>query len=93
MQEIRRVVTEIKHFECRGESIMIPPFSFWDSRVSDANNILNEFSKERKLFSPSVVSLIQSMMKDIKPVVTEKNKHEHRHVSLPIALSRFFRLD
>ena len=71
MEEITPVVTKKYDFEYRDESIIITPFNFWDFTDLDAKNKLNELAFES--LSLSVGFSIETLLKEIKPVVTEKN--------------------
>ena len=71
MEEIKPIVTELYEFESRDKSIIIEVFDFLDYRDFDARNKLNEFFI--KSCSPRVASLFEKLMKNIKPVVSDKN--------------------
>ena len=71
MEEIKPVVTEKYDFENRDESKTIKtPFNFWDYRDFDVKIKLNDFSI--KSYSPTLDFWIETLMKRIKILDTEK---------------------
>ena len=84
MEKIKPVVTEKYDFEYRDKSIIIiTPVTFRDYRDFDAKNT-HEFSI--KSYSLRVDVLMETLMKEIKSVGTEKNENEYRDLSILIAL-------
>ena len=90
MEEIKPVVTQKIDFGYQGKSISFEPFHCLDYPDSDAKNKLTDFSF--KTCSPSKNFFIETLMKEIRPVVTEQNEYEYRGKSKLKLLFGAFRL-
>ena len=88
MEEMKTLVTKKDDFEYRDESIIIPSFIFWDFTAFDPKNKLNELAF-KSLFL-SVDFSIGTLLKEIKPIVTEKNEYKNRNISILIAIFGIF---
>ena len=82
MVEIKPVVTEKYDFEYRKKSIKTTVFSFRDYRDFDATNNLKNFPI--KSSSPGLGFLIKTLLKEIKPVVTQENEYDYRDITKSI---------
>ena len=90
MEEIKPEVKEQYDFQYRDRSIKITPINYWYQPDFDAKNQLNEFSIE-----PSAACVhfsIDTLIKENKLVVTEKNELENRDKSILEALFGLVRL-
>ena len=90
MEEIKPVLREKDAFYYRDESIILTPFSFYDYRVFDSKTELNDSSL--KSFSQNVPLFVESLTKEMKPVVTDKNEYKYRDLSILIAFCGNFGL-
>ena len=82
--KIKLVFTKTYNFEYRRKSLLITRLSFWDYRDFAAKSKLKELSI--KSFSPIVDCLVETLMLEIKPVLTEKIENEIRDYSILVAL-------
>ena len=90
MNEIKPVVIERFDLEYRNKSKFITLFDFWDYRDFDAKNKLIEFLLKHCF--PPVDFTADTLLKEVKPVVTEEKKYEYRHKLKLIALCEFIGL-
>ena len=86
--EVKPVVTERYNFECWDNTMKRTFFTFWNYRDFEANNKQNKFSI--KFYSPGLVSWIDTLMKEVRPLIFKKNKSEYRDLSILIAIWGIF---